>query len=104
MYLKNTNVQVIYSLTILFVLTVGGMLLVFDGEGLSVFIELFTCPVMMLKLLCQILMLVLRNMIVEVASKLLFKRYSKLNLFYNSVEEKLIFEEYEDPEQIFHIS
>ena len=50
------------------------------------------------------LMLSLRNTIVEVLSKLVFKRYSNLLNWYSGVEERLSFEEYEDPNQTFSIS
>ena len=49
-------------------------------------------------------MLSLRNTVVEVLSKLLLKRYSNLLDWYADVEERLSFEEYEDPDQTFNIS
>ena len=97
MYLKNTNVQVIYSLTTLGVLTFIGIAMIFDDDGLIGTTQLFTCPVMLLQLLFQILMLSLRNTAVEIISKLVFKRYSNLLDWYADVEERLSFEEYEDP-------
>ena len=48
-------------------------------------------------------MLSLRNTIVEVLSKLFVKRYSNLLEWYSDVEERLKFEEYEDPNQTFNI-
>ncbi len=33
-YLKNTNVQVIYSLNIIFILTLIGIAMIFDDDGL----------------------------------------------------------------------
>ena len=52
---------------------------------------------MLFQLLFQILMLSLRNTVVEIISKLYFKRYSNLLDWYADVEERLSFEEYEDP-------
>ena len=46
-------------------------------------------------------MLQLRNNIVDVISKLTFSRYSKLLDWYSEVEERLSYEEYEDPNQTF---
>jgi hypothetical protein len=48
-------------------------------------------------------MLSLRNTIVDVLSKLVVKRYSDLLDWYADVEERLSFEEYEDPNQTFTI-
>jgi len=48
MYLKNTNVQVIYSLTLLVVLTLVGIAMIFDDDGLIGTTQLFTCPLMLL--------------------------------------------------------
>jgi len=42
-------------------------------------------------------MLMLRNMIVEVISKFGFRRYADMLEWYADVEERLSFEEYEDP-------
>jgi len=42
-------------------------------------------------------MLQLRNSVVEVMSKLVFRRYADLLDWYADVEERLSFEEYEDP-------
>jgi len=43
-------------------------------------------------------MLYLRNSIVEVLSKMVLKRYANLLDWYADVEERLSFEEYEDPD------
>ena len=103
MYLKNTNVQVIYSLTLLVVLTLVGIAMIFDDDGLIGTTQLFTCPLMLLQLVFQVLMLSLRNTVVEVLSKLFVQRYSNLLEWYSDVEERLKFEEYEDPNQTFNI-
>jgi hypothetical protein len=42
-------------------------------------------------------MLQLRNTICEIISKLVFRRYADLLDWYADVEERLSFEEYEDP-------
>ena len=44
-----------------------------------------------------------RNAIINVASKLVLKRYANLLNWYTNVEERLSFEEYEDPNQTFTI-
>ena len=48
-------------------------------------------------------MLSLRNTVVDLFSKHLFKRRSNLLDWYADVEERLSFEEYEDPNQLFSI-
>ena len=44
-----------------------------------------------------------RNTIIEALSKLVFRRYANLLNWYADVEERLSFEEYEDPNQTFTI-
>jgi len=51
MYLKNTNVQVVYSLTLLAFFTVVGLAMIFDDDGLLGTTQLFTTPVMLLSLI-----------------------------------------------------
>jgi hypothetical protein len=48
-------------------------------------------------------MLYLRNTLVEVFSKLVIGKYAELLDFYADVEERLTYEEYEDPNQTFTI-
>jgi hypothetical protein len=102
-YFRNTNVQVTYSLNSILVLTIVGIAMIFDDDGLVGTSQLFTCPTMLLCLLFQMLMLSLRNTIVEVLSKLVLRRYADLLDWYADVEERLSYEEYEDPEQTFTI-
>ena len=64
---------------------------------------MFTCPAMLFVLLYQTLLLSLRNFCVEVMSKLLVKEYADLLDWYSDVEDRLSFEEYEDPNQTFSI-
>ena len=96
-YFKNTNVQVIYSLNLLLILTLIGIAMIFDDDGLVGTTQLFTCPAFLLGLVFQTLMLYLRNTMVEVFSKLVFGKYAELLDFYADVEERLTYEEYEDP-------
>jgi hypothetical protein len=96
-YFRNTNVQVTYSLNSILVLTFIGIAMIFDDDGLVGTTQLFTCPAMLMSLLFQIMMLSLRNTIVEVLSKLVLRRYADLLDWYADVEERLSFEEYEDP-------
>jgi heme O synthase-like polyprenyltransferase len=56
-YFKNTNMQVIYAINILMILTLIGIAMIFDDDGLVGTTQLFTCPVLLLTLLFQILML-----------------------------------------------
>ena len=58
---------------------------------------------MLFSLLFQILMLTLRNTVVEVLSKLVIRRYADQLDWYADVEERLSYEEYEDPNQVFTI-
>lgn len=48
-------------------------------------------------------MLVLRNVFVEIISKMLVRKYADLLDWYAEVEERLSFEEYENPNQTFSI-
>lgn len=75
-YFKNTNVQVLYSMNSLFIVTMIGVAMIFDDDGLIGTTQLFTSPTMLLGILFQILMLSLRNTIVEVLSKLVIKKYA----------------------------
>jgi hypothetical protein len=102
-YLKNTNVVVIYSMNTLLMITCIGVSMIFDDDNLVGTTQLFTSPTMLLCLLFQILMLMLRNTIVEVLSKLVIRRYADQLDWYADVEERLSYEEYEDPNQIFTI-
>jgi hypothetical protein len=77
--------------------------MIFDDDNLVGTTQLFTSPTMLLCLLFQILMLMLRNTIVEVLSKLVIRRYADQLDWYADVEERLSYEEYEDPNQIFTI-
>ena len=58
---------------------------------------------MLLALLFQMMMLMLRNEIVQVISKLVVRQYADLLDWYAAVEERLSFEEYEDTNQTFNI-
>jgi len=102
-YFRNTNIQVNYSLNSILVLTFIGIAMIFDDDGLIGTSQLFTCPALLIGLLFQMLMLSLRNTIVEVMSKLVFRKYADLLDWYADVEERLSFEEYEDPNQTFTI-
>ena len=103
MYLKNTNVQVIQSLTILVFLSFLGMALIFNDEYMVGPHQFITCPVLLMQLLLQLLVLTLRNYFASVLSLLLIKRYSNLANFYSDVEERLSYEQFEDPNQTFSI-
>ena len=78
--------------------------MIFDDDGLIGTSQLFTCPLLLLSLVFQILMLSLRNHVTEVFSKIIIPKYANLLEFYAMVEEKLSFEEYEDPNQTFSIA
>lgn len=75
-YLQNTNVVVIYSMNTLLMITCVGITMIFDDDDLVGTTQLFTSPSMLLSLLFQILMLTLRNTVVEVLSKLVIRRYA----------------------------
>jgi hypothetical protein len=51
----------------------------------------------MLTLLWQLLVLSLRNVIIDVMSKLVIRRYADLHDWYADIEDRLSYEEYEDP-------
>jgi hypothetical protein len=60
----------------LFIVTLIGVAMIFDDDGLIGTTQLFTSPTMLLGILFQILMLSLRNTIVEVLSKLVIRKYA----------------------------
>lgn len=84
-------------------LTVMGCTLIFDDDGLVGVSQLARCPAMLLTLLFQILLLQLRNYIVDVGKKLVFRRKADLLDWYVEIEGKLAFEEFENINQIFSI-
>ena len=49
-YFKNTNIQVIYAMNMLMILTIIGIAMIFDDDGLVGTTQLFTCPVLLLTL------------------------------------------------------
>ena len=102
-YFKNTNVQVAYALSFMVALTLVGCLMIFDDDSLIGTTQLFTSPTLLLTLVFQIFVLSLRNTIIDVLSKLLIRRYADLHDWYADIEDRLSYEEYEDPEQIFSI-
>jgi hypothetical protein len=88
-YFKNTNVQVIYSINLLLFLSVVGMVMIFDDDGLVGTTQLFTCPAFLMSLVFQTLLLYLRNSCVELISKLLVAKYSDILDWYADVEERI---------------
>ena len=84
-------------------LTVMGCTLIFDDDGLVGVSQLARCPAMLLTLLFQILLLQLRNYIVDVGKKLVLRRKADLLDWYVEIEGKLAFEEFENINQIFSI-
>lgn len=103
-YFKNTNVQVAYAMSFLMILTIIGCAMIFDDDGLVGTTTLFTTPNLLLTLLLQILLLSFRNHFIDVMSKLVIRRYADLYDWYADIEDRLSYEEYEDPKQSFSIS
>jgi hypothetical protein len=81
----------------LLIFTIVGIAMIFDDDGLVGTTQLFTCPALLFTIVFQALILQLRNTIVEVMSKLVIRRYSDMLDWYADVEERLSYEEYEDP-------
>jgi len=102
-YFKNTNVQVTYAMSFLMVLTLIGCGMIFDDEGLIGTTQLLTTPGLLFTLLLHILVLSFRNSFIDVMSKLVIRRYADLHDWYADIEDRLSFEEYEDPNQSFSI-
>lgn len=61
-------------------------------------------PSQILTLMFQILILILRNYISDIGQKMVFSRYSSLYEWYQEIEERLAFEEFENINQIFSIN
>ena len=108
MYFNNTNLQIINSIVIIVSLTTIGMLVLLADDGFSGLTELVQCPVLFMTILLQILLLILKNTITQVVSKIkisrLNKDYVELNEWYIDVEDRLAYEQYEDPNQFFSIT
>jgi len=102
-YFKNTNVQVTYSMSFLMILTLIGCGMIFDDDGLVGTTQLFTTPCMLFTLFLQAGCLSIRNSIIDVMSKLVVRRYADLHDWYADIEDRLSYEEYEDPNQSFSI-
>lgn len=102
-YFRNTNVQVIDSFWIILIMTLFGIGLILEDDrfvGVTLFM---TTPGMIFVVIFQILMLSLRNTVCEVMAKLVFRRFADQLDWYADVEDRLSFEEYEDPNQYFSI-
>jgi hypothetical protein len=97
-------VHVITGLGLLFGTMIIGIAIILDDPNLIGLQELFTSPALILTLLFQFFILFLRDAVIDVLSKSVIKRYADLNDFYSDIEEKLSFEQYEDPEQQFTIN
>ena len=102
-YFRNTAVQVTYSMTILLAFTLIGCSMILDDDGLVGTTQLFTSPALLLTLAFQLLALAARNTFTDAMSKLVIRRYADLHDWYSEIEDKLSFEEYEDPNQQFTI-
>jgi class 3 adenylate cyclase len=102
-YFMKANVLVIYSVNVILLMTIIGVGMIFDDARLVGTAQFFTCPAMLFALFFQILVLCLRNVIAEVLTKLLIRKYADLLDWYQDVEDRLQFEEYEDPNQQFSI-
>ena len=50
-YFMKVNVIVIYSINTIFAMTIIGMILIFDSDGLVGTTQIFTCPAMLFALL-----------------------------------------------------
>jgi len=95
-YFKNTNQQVLFCIYIEFALTLLGMSLIFDDDGLLGIQQFFYCPSLTMTCLFQILMMSLRNYVTDISMKLVFHRYSDLLMWYTEIEETLAYEEFEN--------
>jgi hypothetical protein len=83
---------------LLYFFFVVGTAMIFDDDGLVGTSQFITCPAFLFTLLFQVLMLSLRNSVVQYLSKQGISRYAHLLNWYSSIEERLSFEEFEDPE------
>jgi hypothetical protein len=92
----NTNEIVYVSLYWQFFFYTIGIAFIFNDEGLEGVKQFFACPVMLLTLLWQLLMLLLRNFITIVMKKLVLKSKADLLNWYTEIEGKLAFEEFEN--------
>lgn len=103
-YFLRTNIKIIYANILLATITCIGAMMVLDDEGLIGIRQFLSCPLLIIALFLQFGLLFLRNTIVEVLLKYVIKKSAdKLNWFAN-IEDRLDFEEFEDPAQVFSIS
>jgi hypothetical protein len=84
-YFKNTNVNVVYAMTLQLLITLIGCLTIFDDDGLIGTTQFFTCPSLMLTILMQILSLSCRNSVTDVLSKIVITRYADLHNWYIAI-------------------
>ena len=78
--------------------------MVLDDDGLVGVTQLVTTPWLLLSLLFSYLLLVLKNIVIDVCYKLVIRKFADLSDWYADIQEKLSFEEYEDPKQTFSIT
>ena len=90
-------------MTTLLGFTIFGVLVNFDDDGVQGWTMLLYNPSSLACLVWQILMLSLRNTMVDVFTKVVFRRYADLLDWYSDVEERILLEEYENPNQTFSI-
>jgi len=96
-YLNMSNVQVKYAFNIILILTIIGIATIFDDDYLVGTTQLFTSPQLLLSLLFQIILLSVKNQLIHVFTKVVIRRYADMLQWYSNIEDKLSYEEYEDP-------
>lgn len=86
-----------------FFITLIGIAMIFDDDGLVGSMQLANCPSLLLTLLFQVLLLQLRNYCCTLLVKFVLRKYADLLDWYVDIEERLAFEMYEDINQTFSI-
>ena len=95
-YFMNTNEIVYVSLYWQFFFYSIGVAFIFNDEGLEGVKQFFSCPVMLLTYIWQLLMLCLRNLVTDIMKKLVLRSKADLLDWYTEIEGKLAYEEFEN--------
>ena len=95
--------QIKYSINIMFGITSIGLLFVFDDDHLIGLRQLLQTPNLLLTLFFQLMIMVIKNELLNVTKRIIMKSSNKLLNWYEDVENRLSFEEYEDPNQTFTV-
>lgn len=100
----SVRVEVSIGMRIIQALGFVAVSMTMSTEGLLGITQAFSCPNLLLQLLLQFSLLSLRTYCLLVFPPFLDTEASRLQSWYRDINERLIFEEYEDPSQVFSVT